>query len=155
MTTPAATASAAPTTAHTISDPNGNPHHARIESVHDISKIRRKGMDLSVELGFSRADATKVAVVISELARNILIYAKSGTITLIIQSNLGATKYIKIIANDKGPGIPDLNQAMTDGWTTSKGLGLGLSGSKRLVDEFSIDSQVGQGTTITAIKHLR
>ena len=150
MTTPVGTAPAV-----AASETSGDTHHTRIESVHDISKIRRKGMDLSVELGFSRADATKVAVVISELARNILIYAKLGTITLITQSNLGTKKYIKIIANDKGPGIPDLEQAMTDGWTTSKGLGLGLSGSKRLVDEFSVDSEVDQGTTITAVKYLR
>ena len=125
----------------------------RIESVHDISKVRREGMNRAIELGFSRADATKIAVVISELARNILIYAETGTVTLV--TNATGKKYIRVIASDEGPGIPDMDQAMTDGWTTSKGLGLGLSGSKRLVDEFLIESEVGKGTTITALKYLR
>ena len=96
------------------SESNANTHHTRVESVHDISKIRRKGMDLSIVMGFPRAGATKVAVVISELARNILIYATWGTITLIVQPDLGTTKYIKIIDNDNGPGIPNLDRTIAD-----------------------------------------
>jgi len=112
-------------------------------------------MNIAVELGFAHADATKIAVVISELARNILVYAKTGTVTLVSNVEPGTSKYIKIIANDQGPGIADIDQAMTDGFTTSQGLGLGLSGSKRLVDEFSITSELGKGTTITALKRLK
>jgi serine/threonine-protein kinase RsbT len=130
--------------------------HFRIQSVNDVSDSRRKGMQLALEMGFAHADATKIAVVISELARNILIYAKTGTITVLPQQDPdGGPCCIKIIADDKGPGIAHLEQAMTDGYTTSGGLGLGLSGSKRLMDEFLVYSHVNQGTTITAVKWLR
>lgn len=129
--------------------------HIRIESVHDVSSARRQGMELSVELGFPRADATKIAVVISELARNILVYAGKGSVTILTRKDVSSSSYIKIIADDKGPGIENLDLAMSDGWTTSGGLGLGLSGSKRLMDEFNIDSQPGRGTTITAVKWLK
>jgi len=129
--------------------------HIRIENVHDVSSARRQGMETAVELGFPRADATKIAVVISELARNILVYANKGSITILTRKGVGSSSYIKIIADDKGPGIDNLDLAMSDGWTTSGGLGLGLSGSKRLMDEFNIDSQPGRGTTITAVKWLK
>jgi serine/threonine-protein kinase RsbT len=131
-----------------------NTYHFRVEDVHDVSKSRRKGMDVALEMGFVRADATKIAVVISELARNILAYAQKGSITIIIRNDPGSKQYIKIIADDEGPGINNVDQAMNDGYTTSNGLGLGLSGSQRLVDEFSIHSEPGRGTTITAIKWL-
>lgn len=129
--------------------------HFRIQSVTDVSDSRRKGMQLALEMGFAHADATKIAVVISELARNILIYAKTGTITVIPHQEADGQRYIQIIADDKGPGIPHLDQAMTDGYSTSGGLGLGLSGSRRMMDEFHIHSEVNQGTTITAVKWLR
>lgn len=138
-----------------MSNPMEQRLHFRIQSVTDVSDSRRGGMQLALEMGFAHADATKIAVVISELARNILVYAKSGTITVLPQRDSdGGSCCLKIIADDKGPGIAHLEQAMTDGYTTSGGLGLGLSGSKRLMDEFYIHSQVNQGTTITAVKWL-
>ncbi len=129
------------------------PHHVQINRVHDVTLARRMGMDLALEMGFERADATKIAVTISELARNILVYAQTGSITILCRAEI-EPKYIKIIAADKGPGIPDVDAALSDGWTTSGGLGLGLSGSQRLMDDFMVDSQPGKGTTITAVKWL-
>ncbi|MGQ9887329.1 MAG: ATP-binding protein [Aggregatilineales bacterium] len=129
--------------------------HFRIQAVTDVSDSRRKGMQLALDMGFAHADATKIAVVISELARNILIYAKTGTVTVLADKDPDGARCIKIIADDRGPGIPHLEQAMTDGYSTSGGLGLGLSGSKRLMDEFFVHSQVNRGTTVTAVKYLR
>lgn len=125
-----------------------------IENVQDVSCARRAGMDIALAMGFDRADATKIAAAISELARNIVVYAKQGTIT-IISNPLAEPPYIQIVASDSGPGIENLELALTDHWTSSGGLGLGLSGSKRLMDDFSIDSQVGCGTRITATKWLK
>jgi serine/threonine-protein kinase RsbT len=138
-----------------MADPMQQRLHFRIQTVTDVSDSRRKGMQLALDMGFAHADATKIAVVISELARNILIYAQTGTITVLPQQDPDGPRCIKIIADDKGPGIAHVDQAMTDGFTTSGGLGLGLSGSKRLMDEFFIHSQVNQGTTITAVKWLK
>lgn len=129
--------------------------HVRIQSAQDVSTSRRRGMQLALDMGFVPADATKIAVVISELTRNILIYAGEGSVTVIGRRDDSGGNYIKIIADDKGPGIPDLDQALSDGYTTSGGLGLGLSGSKRLMDEFSVASEVGKGTTVTAVKWLK
>ena len=128
--------------------------HIQIHSVQDVSQARRAAMDLALDMGFVSADATKIAVVTSELARNILVYAQTGSITLLSRLER-EPKYIKIIAADNGPGIADLESAMTDGWTSSGGLGLGLSGSRRLMDDFTISSKPGHGTTITAVKWLR
>ena len=126
----------------------------QIESVYDVSNARRSGMDIALEMGYERADATKIAAAISELARNILVYASSGTITIISNAHT-EYPYIKIIASDHGPGIADVDLALTDHWTSSGGLGLGLSGSRRLMDDFMIESRVGVGTTITATKWLK
>jgi len=128
--------------------------HFRIQNVSDVSESRRKGMQLALDIGFAHADATKIAVVISELARNILVYADEGTITIFV-SEEASRKYIKIVAVDEGPGIPHIEQALADGFSTSGGLGLGLSGSRRLVDDFSIQSELGKGTQITAVKWLK
>jgi serine/threonine-protein kinase RsbT len=132
-----------------------NPQHVTpIQNVIDVSNARRAGMDSALEMGFPHADATKIAVTISELARNILAYAQTGVITIISRSDADPP-YIKIIASDRGPGIPDVQAAMTQGWTSSGGLGLGLPGTKRLMDEFTIESKPGQGTIVTAVKWLR
>lgn len=129
--------------------------HFQIEHVADVSNSRRAGMQMAIDMGFAHADATKIAVVISELARNILIYAKTGTVIIKEHRGLDGKYGVKVIADDNGPGIPFLDKAMTDGWTTSGGLGLGLSGSKRLMDEFYIHSEVGKGTNVTAVKWLK
>lgn len=126
----------------------------RIQQAKDVSIARRQGMDRALEMGFNQADATKIAVAISELSRNIFIYASSGSITILSQTDSKGRSYIKIIATDNGPGIANVKQAMSDGFTTSGGLGLGISGSKRLMDDFVINSAPGKGTTITAIKWL-
>ena len=108
---------------------------------------------MALALGFRLADATRVAVVISELARNILLYANTGTITV---SRCGEGRVgIRVVAEDEGPGIEDVDRVLAGGYSTSRGLGVGLSGSKNLVDEFSIRSTVGKGTTVVAVRWLR
>jgi serine/threonine-protein kinase RsbT len=125
----------------------------QVHNMMDVARARRRGLEMACNLGFELPDATKIAVVISELGRNITLYTSGGTITIVTED--GPKKGIKIIAQDRGPGIPDVKSALTDGYSTSGGLGLGLSGSKRLVDEFDIWSVVNVGTTVTAIKWLR
>jgi serine/threonine-protein kinase RsbT len=133
---------------------NDLPEPARlpINNLINVVTTRRRGLEMAQKLGFSLPDATKIAVVISELARNITMYAECGTITLIPYN--GERKGIKIIAQDKGPGIEDIEQVLNGGYTTSKGLGMGISGSKKIMDEFEINSIVGGGTTIKAAKWL-
>lgn len=132
----------------------GNSLFIRIESVQDVSSARRKGLMMALDMGFQTADATKIAVVISELGRNIVSYAGKGTVTILGQAD-SSRPYIKIIADDKGPGIKNLNQVLDGGYTTSGGMGLGVSGSKKLMDEFNIRTDNNEGTTITAVKWLR
>ena len=132
----------------------GDSVHFRISDALDVLKARREGMQKAQVLGFSTADATKIAVVISELGRNIVNYAGNGTITVVTNQDARG-KYIKVISDDKGPGIADIDHVMAGGNSSSGGLGLGLSGSKRLVDEFSIRSEVGAGTTVIATKWVR
>jgi serine/threonine-protein kinase RsbT len=125
-----------------------------ISSQADVVTARRYGLRIALQLGFPEAEATKIAVVISELGRNILLYAKRGFISLTPVDDENGT-FVKIVAEDKGPGIENVERVLAGGYTTSKGLGLGVSGSKRLMDEFEIESEVGVGTKITAIKRLR
>jgi serine/threonine-protein kinase RsbT len=122
-----------------------------INSDQDIVAARQKGRTLALALGFSSGDATLIATVISELARNIVTYARFGTVELTVIHNSGKPG-IQVVAQDKGPGIPDVAQALRDGFSTSGSLGLGLPGVRRLVDEFEIASQVKLGTTVTARK---
>ena len=129
------------------------PARMPINSLMDVGKARRYGLDMALALGFPLPEATKVAVVISELGRNILLYAEEGVITL--TAHIGDDKYIKIIAQDRGPGIENVETVLEGGYTTSQGLGLGISGSRRLMDEFEIDTVIGAGTMITAVKRLR
>jgi serine/threonine-protein kinase RsbT len=119
----------------------------------EVIQARREGLEMAKEMGFSLPEATKIAVVISELARNILNYAKHGTITLIAYS--GDDCRFEITARDRGPGIADLDRVLSGGYSTSGGLGKGLSGSKRLMDTFHVDSRLGFGTTVKASKRLR
>jgi serine/threonine-protein kinase RsbT len=121
-----------------------------INSDQDIVTARQKGRALATELGFAKGDATLIATAISELARNIVSYARRGKITLKIVDGSGR-QGILVIASDDGPGIPDIRQALRDGFSTSGSLGLGLPGVRRLMDEFEITSQPGRGT-IVAVK---
>jgi serine/threonine-protein kinase RsbT len=122
-----------------------------INSDQDIVGARQRGRTLAAELGFSPADATMIATAISELARNIVSYARKGEIKLQKMEN-SAHRGIVVIAADDGPGISDIRQALRDGFSTSGSLGLGLPGVRRLMDEFEIASQPGRGTTVTVKK---
>ena len=128
-----------------------NEIHVPINSDQDIVAARQQGRSLAVTLGFSSGDATLIATAISELARNIVTYAKSGEIR-ITALNSSARQGIQLVAHDKGPGIPDIPQALRDGFSTSGSLGLGLPGVMRLVDEFDIVSAESCGTTVTVKK---
>ncbi|WP_062048825.1 anti-sigma regulatory factor [Bacillus sp. JCM 19034] len=122
-----------------------------------IVAARQAGRTLAKEVGFGSVDQARIATAISELARNIYLYAKRGEICLreIEKSNQASIKRgIQIIAKDNGPGIPDIRQVMTDGFTTSGGMGAGLPGVRRLMDEFTIESAIDEGTTVTTIKWL-
>jgi serine/threonine-protein kinase RsbT len=124
-----------------------------INSDQDIVLARQKGRSLAIELRFSPVDATLIATAISELARNILAYARKGEITL--RTVLASGRQgILIVASDDGPGIRDINQALRDGFSTSGSLGLGLPGVRRLMDEFEISSRPGRGTKV-AVKKWR
>jgi serine/threonine-protein kinase RsbT len=122
-----------------------------ISSDQDIVLARQKGRVMAIELGFSSGDATLIATAISELARNILSYARRGNISLkmVHASN---RQGISIIASDSGPGIRNIRQAMRDGFSTSGSLGLGLPGVRRLMDEFEVASEPGHGTIVTVKK---
>jgi serine/threonine-protein kinase RsbT len=110
--------------------------------------VRQAVRKWALELGFSLVDQTKIITAASELARNTLDYGRGGTVRLESLEN-GVKKGLRLIFEDQGPGIPDLEKALTDGYTTGKGMGMGLSGSKRLVNEFDIQTKVGEGTRIT------
>lgn len=120
----------------------------------DIVRARQEGRQLAKDTGFGPVDLARVATAISELARNIYNYARPGFIEL-EQVSRGARKGLQVIARDHGPGIRNIDDAMRDGWTSSGGLGAGLPGTRRLVDEFEIQSTEGVGTCVTVRKWLR
>lgn len=117
----------------------------------DILEARQRGREMAASLGFPLIDCTLIATAISELARNIVLYAGKGEIRLRRENPLGASG-IAIIASDNGPGIRDLRSALQEGYSTSRGLGLGLPGVKRIMDEFDIQSKPRHGTTVTIKK---
>ncbi|HEX7474683.1 MAG TPA: anti-sigma regulatory factor [Dehalococcoidales bacterium] len=133
---------------------SGSEIKIAIRSDVDVVIARQEGRRLAAGLGFSISELTLIATAISEVARNIVNYAGHGEIILNLVEEPGR-KGISIIAQDKGPGIPDIALAMQDGYSTSKGLGLGLPGSKRIVDDFEIVSEVGKGTTVRMRKWKR
>jgi len=117
----------------------------------DVVTARQQGRSVAANAGFSSGDQTVIAAAISELARNILMYARRGEIALKLITN-GDRQGVVIVARDQGPGIPDVGRALQDGYSTSGGLGLGLPGARRLMDEFDVSSVVGKGTTVTMKK---
>jgi serine/threonine-protein kinase RsbT len=125
-----------------------------IRSDSDIVVARQEGRALAERLGFAGTDLVAIATAISEIARNIIQYAGEGEILLSEVRKEGRSG-ILIVARDQGPGIANLELAMQDGYSTSGGLGLGLSGARRLVDEFEIVSELGKGTTVTMRKWLQ
>lgn len=125
-----------------------------IRSDVDIVAARQKGRALAAEIGFSSTEVTLIATAISEIARNIVRYAKEGEILLRVIENPG-TRGMMVVGRDAGPGISDLRSALRDGYSTSGGLGLGLPGVMRLMDEFEIESEPGRGTTVSVKKWRR
>lgn len=120
----------------------------------DIVAARQLGRNVAKELGFGTVDQARITTAISELARNIYLYAGRGSVCIEKEYENGKSG-MKIIASDEGPGIQDIRKVMEDGYTTSGGLGAGLPGVRRLMDEFDIDSFPNKGTKITAVKWLR
>jgi serine/threonine-protein kinase RsbT len=113
----------------------------------DVVAARRRVREVSSQIGFSLVDQTKVVTAASELARNTIIYGGGGTMK--VETLNGPRSGLRLTFEDRGPGIADIDMALRDGFTTGSGLGLGLGGAKRLVNEFEIDSRVGEGTRIT------
>ncbi len=130
-----------------------NETRVLITSALDIVTARQRGRSLATELGFEGTEVTLVAAAISEVARNIVEYAKSGEILFQPVKN-GTKQGLCVVARDQGPGIADVAQAMQYGYSTRRGLGVGLPGAKLLMDEFDIVSKLGAGTTITMKKWL-
>jgi serine/threonine-protein kinase RsbT len=126
----------------------------RIADESDILTARKAARALATDLGFDATSQTLVATAISELARNILKYARSGEILLQPAARNGASG-ITVVAADEGPGIANVSLAMTDGFSTGLGLGLGLPGTKRLMDEFDLVSEAGKGTVVTTTRWAR
>ena len=122
-----------------------------IGSAADIVVARHEGRSLASGLGFTSSELTVIATAISEVARNIVEYAGRGEIRLSV-CRRGNGPGVCVVAHDKGPGIPDVEKALRDGYSTHRGLGLGLPGARRLMDEFEIVSEIGVGTTVTMRK---
>jgi serine/threonine-protein kinase RsbT len=124
-----------------------------IRSSSDVITARQQGRALAALVGFSASQLTIIATAISEIARNIVEYAVAGEVTIALFHEDGRVG-VKIVARDEGPGIEDVAMVMRDGYSTGSGLGMGLPGARRLMDEFDIFSIVGQGTTVTMKKWL-
>ena len=118
-----------------------------LRSEQDIVTARQAVRKLTIELKFGLVDQTKMVTAASELARNTMIYGGGGEMHWEIRED-GVRKGLRLSFEDKGPGIPDLDQAMKDGWTSGTGMGMGLSGAKRLVNDFEIHSKPGEGTRV-------
>lgn len=128
-----------------------NKDSMRIEREQDVVPFRNRVKEYAVKIGMSQVNQTKLITAASELVRNMLKYAGGG-LSLIEVISEGRNSGIRLVFQDKGPGISDIPLAMKDGYSTAKSLGLGLPGAKRLVNEFDIKSKVGEGTTVTIIK---
>jgi serine/threonine-protein kinase RsbT len=122
-----------------------------LRSEEDVVYSRQTVRGWAVEMGFSLVDQTKLVTAASELARNTVVYGGGGTM-LLEQVEEGIRRGLRLVFEDQGPGIPDIEQALRDGFTSGGGLGLGLGGARRLVNEFHIRSAPGEGTSITVVK---
>jgi len=119
-----------------------------IRSGEDVVRVRQEVRRYAIEAGLGLVDQTKIVTATSEIARNTLDYGKGGQATIDIVQN-GARRGVRITFEDNGPGIPDIDLALKDGYTSGKGMGLGLGGARRLCNEFAIHSKPGEGTTVT------
>jgi serine/threonine-protein kinase RsbT len=126
-----------------------------IESDADVVTARQRAREMAIALDLSSTDQTLLATAISEVARNITTYARRGEVSVGIVRDGAGRRGIRVVASDQGPGIEDVERAMQDGYTTGGGLGLGLPGARRLVDDFALDSAPGRGTTVTLVKWSR
>ncbi|SEN81591.1 anti-sigma regulatory factor [Actinacidiphila rubida] len=120
----------------------------------DVVKARQAVRALAQQARLSLVDQTKLVTAASELARNTLSYGGGGTMRVSIVTRAGTTG-VKAVFSDQGPGIPDVDLALTDGWSSGRGMGLGLSGARRLADEFTLESAPGRGTTVSVVKWAR
>jgi serine/threonine-protein kinase RsbT len=123
-----------------------------LESIHDIAVARSEVRLLAAALGFRTLDQTRLATVTSELARNVVKYAGRGRLIAQPTETTNGRSGLRLIFEDQGPGISSIQEAMRDGFSTGQGLGKGLPGSKRLVDEFQIESEIGRGTRVTIVR---
>jgi serine/threonine-protein kinase RsbT len=137
-----------------MSEPVG-PVRLDIATDGDIVLARQSGRELADRLGCTSTDATLVATAISEIARNIVIHAGGGQLEISVIEDGDGHRGIEVVARDEGPGIEQIDRAMEDGYTTGRGLGLGLPGARRLMDEFEITSMPGAGTTVVMRKWQR
>jgi serine/threonine-protein kinase RsbT len=128
--------------------------HILIDRDGDVVTARQRGRAMAQQVGFSGSDLTIIATAISEIARNIVLYARRGEV-IVSPVTQGSKRGLLVVARDEGPGIPDIEQAMRDGFSTGKSLGLGLPGARRLMDEFEIVSETGKGTVVTMKKWTR
>jgi serine/threonine-protein kinase RsbT len=126
----------------------------RIEAESDIAVARRAIREIATQLGFGATETARIVTAASELGRNVFKYAGKGAMQWKTLSNNGV-RGLELRFEDQGPGISDIDQAMREGYSTGKGLGMGLPGAKRLMDEMDIRSEVGRGTTVTVKKWLR
>jgi serine/threonine-protein kinase RsbT len=126
-----------------------------IDSDADVVTARQRARALAVSLDMPSTDQTLLATAISEIARNITTYAVRGEVVIDVVRDANGRRGVRVVARDQGPGIEDLERALSDGYTTGGGLGLGLPGARRLVDEFEIQTSPGAGTTVTLVKWNR
>jgi serine/threonine-protein kinase RsbT len=126
-----------------------------IASNDDVVRVRQVVRTVAASAGFSLVDQTKIVTAASELARNTLVHGGGGSVGIAQAVSDRGKPGLRIVFTDQGPGIPDIEQALVEGWSSGNGLGLGLSGTRRLVDEFSLDSVPGEGTTVTVAKWTR
>jgi serine/threonine-protein kinase RsbT len=130
------------------------PETVPINGDDDVVRVRQLVRTYAQRMKLSLVDQTKLVTAASELARNTLIYGGGG-FALVEEVNDGLRAGVRASFHDEGPGIPDLTLALADGWSSGRGLGLGLSGARRLVDQFELDTEVGRGTTVTVVKWKR
>jgi len=126
-----------------------------IQSGDDVVRVRQFVRNAAADNGLSLVDQTKLVTAASELARNTLVHGRGGAARVETVKSANGRVGIKLYFTDEGPGIPDIGLALTDGWTTGTGLGLGLSGARRLVDEFELTSKPGAGTSVVVVKWSR
>jgi len=126
-----------------------------IRSGDDVVRVRQQVRTAAADNGLSLVDQTKLVTAASELARNTLVHGGGGTALVEVVKSPNGRKGVKLHFTDEGPGIADIGLALTDGWTTGTGLGLGLSGARRLVDEFDLSSEPGSGTRVMVVKWSR